>query len=137
MDANVSTMTMPKTMPVQNLLRYISFKRPSINYVVSKSMIFDPLTPSLLSFYYIKSVISALMVKWCVYLCTVWSINNEAAAAGFQQNWPNQRYFHQFYKQQSTGNTIDLVFFPETLAAISLRDHMVNFKNWNLEAIFC
>ena len=26
MDANVSTMTMPKTMPVQNLLRYISFK---------------------------------------------------------------------------------------------------------------
>ena len=25
MDANVSTMTMPKTMPVQNLLRYISF----------------------------------------------------------------------------------------------------------------
>ena len=26
MDANVSTMTMPKTMPVQNLCRYISFK---------------------------------------------------------------------------------------------------------------
>ena len=26
MDANFSTMTMPKTMPVQNLLRYISFK---------------------------------------------------------------------------------------------------------------
>ena len=26
MDANVSTMTMPKTMPAQNLLRYISFK---------------------------------------------------------------------------------------------------------------
>ena len=25
MDANVSTMTMPKTMPVQNLCRYISF----------------------------------------------------------------------------------------------------------------
>ena len=26
MDANVSTMTMPKTMPVQNLCRYISFE---------------------------------------------------------------------------------------------------------------
>ena len=26
MDANVSTMTMPKTMPAQNLLRYISFQ---------------------------------------------------------------------------------------------------------------
>ena len=26
MDANFSTMTMPKTMPVQNLLRYMSFK---------------------------------------------------------------------------------------------------------------
>ena len=26
MDANVSTMTMPKTMPVQNFLRYISFQ---------------------------------------------------------------------------------------------------------------
>ena len=26
MDANFSTMTMPKTMPLQNLLRYISFK---------------------------------------------------------------------------------------------------------------
>ena len=26
MDANFSTMTMPKTMPVQNLLRYITFK---------------------------------------------------------------------------------------------------------------
>ncbi len=26
MDANVSTMTMPKTMPVQNLLRYISLQ---------------------------------------------------------------------------------------------------------------
>ena len=25
MDENISTMTMPKTMPVQNLLRYISF----------------------------------------------------------------------------------------------------------------
>ena len=27
MDANFSTMTMPKTMPAQNLLRYISFKK--------------------------------------------------------------------------------------------------------------
>jgi hypothetical protein len=29
MDANVSTMTMSKTMPVQNLCRYISFKSDS------------------------------------------------------------------------------------------------------------
>ena len=29
MDANFSTMTMPKTMPVQNLLRYMSFKSAS------------------------------------------------------------------------------------------------------------
>ena len=32
MDANFSTMTMPKTMPVQNLLRYISFKSKHIVY---------------------------------------------------------------------------------------------------------
>ena len=31
MDANFSTMTMPKTMPVQNLLRYISFKTTEAN----------------------------------------------------------------------------------------------------------
>ena len=30
MDANFSTMTMPKTMPVQNLLRYMSFKRSQV-----------------------------------------------------------------------------------------------------------
>ena len=30
---------------------------PSINYVVSKSAIFDPLSPSLSSFYYLKSAI--------------------------------------------------------------------------------
>ena len=76
--------------------------------------------------------------RWCVYLCSAWSINNEAAMTGFQQNWPNQRYFQHFYKQQRTESTIDLVFFAgNSLAATSLRDHMVNFKNWNLEAIFC
>ena len=70
------------------------------------------------------------MVKWYVYLCTVWSINNEAAAAGFQQNLPNQKYFHHFYKQQSTEFTIDFVFFAKnSLAATSLMDHMGIWKN--------
>ena len=44
MDANISTMTMPKTMPVQNLLRYISFKNPgliieTIEYVIQKHLL--------------------------------------------------------------------------------------------------
>ena len=33
MDANISTMTMPKTMAVQNFLRYISFKATSVGGV--------------------------------------------------------------------------------------------------------
>ena len=33
MGANFSTTTMPKTMPVQNLLRYISFKTLLIQYI--------------------------------------------------------------------------------------------------------
>ena len=40
MDANVSTMTMPKTMPVQNLLRYISFYCPDIYTVPCGTTIF-------------------------------------------------------------------------------------------------
>ena len=36
-DSKFSTMTMPKTMPVQNLLRYISFKSTYVNKV-RKSM---------------------------------------------------------------------------------------------------
>ena len=33
MDANISTMTMPKTMPAQNLIRYIGFKPLLSKYV--------------------------------------------------------------------------------------------------------
>ena len=42
MDANVSTMTMPKTMPAQNLLRYISFKSLGL-LQICKSGLFNSL----------------------------------------------------------------------------------------------
>ena len=45
MDANFSTMTMPKTMPVQNLLRYISFKRCGLLGSVFDGLNQPPPTP--------------------------------------------------------------------------------------------
>ena len=42
MDANVSTMTMPKTMPVQNLLRYVSFKGQVISKWLFWCLQFSP-----------------------------------------------------------------------------------------------
>ena len=41
MDANISTMTMPKTMPAQNLLRYIGFEK-AFSATNEKSCILDP-----------------------------------------------------------------------------------------------
>ena len=40
-DSKISTMTMPKTMPVQNLLRYISFKAIKIRYDLSIAYLVD------------------------------------------------------------------------------------------------
>ena len=44
MDANFSTMTMPKTMPVQNLLRYVSFKGSKLFWHFQRELLALPKT---------------------------------------------------------------------------------------------
>ena len=45
MDANVSTMTMPKTMPVQNLLRYIAFRGKHCRHPIAVMGVVDTFEP--------------------------------------------------------------------------------------------
>ena len=70
----------------------ISSKRPSINYVVSKLTVFDPFTLSLLSFYYIKSVIFDGQVVCLLIYCVIRMIN-EAAVAGFPAKLTKSKVF--------------------------------------------